>query len=478
MNKKRFLSAIVLSGLLLPAGWISAQNAGSDMLYYSMVDEEQARQDARNSADADEADAVLFSSSKIDWNLGTFTSNVSMDIVKAGIPMPSGKNAAVNKIKMELPVLIKDPLLSVYADDTRTLGDMVLDGSLTLEELTRIIDNAKETPAYFKNGGDRLLTEHTIRLEDIGSLFVKHKSPYTQQKPIERIASRAYTGIVIDARGTLPVHGEFVESLVDPCLFPKIYDENMTLVYERNMVDPKIAAKQGINSYTTDINGKEFTKRVGDDPLWITAEQVFGVYRCDPVISRDDYLRIATVPENLKLLKEGKIVILLGKEQISHRVSAPDKNTSYYVELQKLRYVFEDKVPNTVIKDGPGGIQITVQDLNFVADSAELLPDDKERVGLIAAQIKDVVMKGNYTIKVEGHTADVNKPAGQLQLSIDRASSIVDILTSIGIDRSLITSRGFGGTRPIADNATPEGRAANRRVEITIMPADSYTQKR
>ncbi|MBQ9538586.1 MAG: OmpA family protein, partial [Treponema sp.] len=331
---------------------------------------------------------------------------------------------------------------------------------------------------YFKNGGDRLLTEHTIRLEDIGSLFVKHKSPYTQQKPIERIASRAYTGIVIDARGTLPVHGEFVESLVDPCLFPKIYDENMTLVYERNMVDPKIAAKQGINSYTTDINGKEFTKRVGDDPLWITAEQVFGVYRCDPVISRDDYLRIATVPENLKLLKEGKIVILLGKDQISHRVSAPDKNTSYYIELQKLRYVFEDKVPNTVIKDGPGGIQITVQDLNFVADSAELLPDDKERVGLIAAQIKDVVMKGNYTIKVEGHTADVNKPAGQLQLSIDRASSIVDILTSIGIDRSLITSRGFGGTRPIADNATPEGRAANRRAEITIMPTDSYTQKR
>ncbi len=448
------------------------------MLYYSKIDEEQARQDARNSADADEATAVLYSSSKIDWNQGIFTSNVSMDIVKAGIPMPSGKNAAVNKIKMELPVLIKDPLLSIYADDTRTLGDMVLDGSLTLEELTRIIDNAKETPAYFKNGGDRLLTEHTIRLEDIGSLFVKHKSPYTQQKPIERIASRAYTGIVIDARGSLPVHGEFVESLVEPCLFPKIYDENMTLVYERNMVDPKIAAKQGINSYTTNINDKDVEKRIGDDPLWITAEEVFGVYRCDPIISRDDYLRIATVSDNLKLLKEGKIVILLGKEQIAHRVSAPEKSTSYYVELQKLRYVFEDKVPNTVIKDGPGGIQITVQDLNFVADSAELLPSEKERVGLIAQQIKEVVSNGNYTIKVEGHTADVNKPAGQLQLSIDRAKTIVDILTSVGVEESLISSRGYGGTKPIADNSSAEGRAANRRVEITIMPADSYTQKR
>ncbi|MBP5156571.1 MAG: OmpA family protein [Treponema sp.] len=478
MNKRKLLSAMALSAMILPAGWISAQSSGRDMLYYSKVDEEQARQDAKNSADVDEAEAVLFSSSKIDWSRGTFSSNVSMDIVKAGIPMPSGKNAAVNKIKMELPVLIKDPLLSIYVDDTRTLSDMVLDGSLTLEELTRIIDNAKETPAYFKNGGDRLLTEHTIRLEDIGSLFVKHRSPYTQQKPIARIASRAYTGIVIDARGKLPVHGEFVESLVDPCLFPKVYDSNMTLVYERNMVDPKIASKQGINAYCTDIHDRDFEKRVGDDPLWITAEQVFGVYRCDPVISSEDYLRIATVPANLKLLQEGKIVILLGKEQITHRVSAPDKSTSYYVELQKLRYVFEDKVPNTVVKDGPGGIQITVQDLNFIADSAELLPADKERVGMIAAQIKEVVASGNYSIKVEGHTADVNKPAGQLQLSIDRANTIVDVLTAIGIDKGLISARGYGGTKPIADNATSEGRAANRRVEITIMPADSYVQKR
>ncbi|MBQ6565575.1 MAG: OmpA family protein [Treponema sp.] len=477
MNKRLLLSAMVLSSLILPVARLTAQSSGRDMLYYDKVDAEEAKQNARNSASVDEAEAVLFSSSKIDWRKGTFTSNVSMDIVKAGIPMPSGKNAAVNKVKMELPVLIKDPLLSIYVDDTRTLSDMVLDGSLTLEELTRIIDNAKETPAYFKNGGDRLLTEHTIRLEDIGSLFVKHKSPYTQQKPIARIASRAYTGIVIDARGMLPVHGEFVESLVDPCLFPKVYDSNMTLVYERNMVDPKIASKQGINSYFTDVNDKDFEKRVGDDPLWITAEQVFGVYRCDPVISNEDYLRIATVPANLKLLQEGKIAILLGKEQIAHRVSAPDKSTSYYMDFTKLKYVFEDLVPTT-ISDGAPGLVIRIDDLNFVADSAELLPADKERVGIIALQIKDVVAGGKYRIQVDGHTADVNKPAGQMQLSVDRANSIVNIMTAIGIDKGIISSRGYGGTKPIGDNSTSEGRAANRRVEITIMPPDSYVQRR
>ncbi len=447
-------------------------------VFYASIDREQAAEDARNSANVSEYEAVLSSVSFIDWNKETFVSDVSLDVVKAGIPMPSGKSAALTKIRMDLPVLVKDPLLSIYVDDTNTVGDLVLAGTLTLEQLTDIIDGSKQTPSYFKNGGDQLLTKHSINLQELGTLFVKHHAAYVQRRPIERIASRAYSGIVIDARGILPVHGEFVDSAVEPCLFPKVWDENMTLVYERNMVNPDVAGKSGIVSYCNDRFSKGFEERVGDDPLWITAKEVFGVYRCDPVISSDDYLRIATVPANLKLLEQGKVVVLLGEDKISHRVTAPEKTASYYMDLQRLKYVFEDRVPDTVIKDGPGGIQITVQDLRFVADSAELLASEKDRVGMIALQIKDAVAGGDYTIMVEGHTADVNKPNGQMNLSIRRAQAIVDVLTSVGVDKSLISSRGFGGTRPIADNATAEGRAANRRVEIIIMPKDADAQRR
>lgn len=441
-------------------------------------DIEKAKEDARQSADVSKEEACFFSSSKIDWNKQTFVSQVSLDLVKAGIPMPSGKSSAANRITMELPLLIKDPLLSVYIDDTRTIGDLVLNGTITLDQLTRIIDSSKQTPASFKNGGNELQTQHTLKLQEIGSLLVKHKKPYTQQKPIERISSRAYSGIIIDARGILPVHGDFVQSSVQPCLFPQIWDENMILVYERNMVDPSIAKTQGIISYTTDKNEKSLKNRVGDDPLWITAQEVFGVYRCDPVISHDDYLRITTIPENLKLLEQGKVVILLGSEQIAHSVSAPEKNVTYYTELQRLRYEFDDVVPNTVVKEGTGWIQITVQDLLFKADSAQLLPDEVNRIGIIAQQIKEAVSNGDFTILVEGHTADVNKPNGQLNLSIERAQAIVNALESNGISKSIMTYKGYGGTQPIQDNSTPEGRAANRRVEIKIMPRESFEQRR
>jgi outer membrane protein OmpA-like peptidoglycan-associated protein len=75
---------------------------------------------------------------------------------------------------------------------------------------------------------------------------------------------------------------------------------------------------------------------------------------------------------------------------------------------------------------------------------------------------------------IEGHTADVNKPNGQMKLSIERAQEIIRELTANGLDKNLFTYRGYGGTKPVASNETAEGRALNRRVEITVMPKGSY----
>ena len=470
--KKKHLSALC-SLLLMAKALVAAQ----DLVYYSPDEEEAARRMAERGANISEEDATMAARSRIDWSKKAFTSDVSLDIVKAGIPMPSGKSSAVNKIQMELPILVKDTLLSIYADDTRTLADLVLEGTLTLDELTRIIDNSHHTPASFENGGTRLQTEHNIKLQEIGSLLVKHHTPYTQRKPIQRIASRAYSGIIIDARGVLPVQGEFVSSEVQPCLFPKIWDEDMTLVYERNMVDPATAKEKGIVSYAADKTVHIYEESVGKDPLWITAKKVYGVYRCDPVISHDDYLRITTVAENLKLLQEGKVLILLGKDQLAHRVSAPERSITYYRDFVHLKHILEDEVPEVTVEDTIG-TQITLHDLHFIADSSQLLPSERERIGLVAAQIKDVLSHGEWTIMVDGHTADVNKPTGQLTLSIQRAQAIVNELVDQGIPPSLFTYRGFGGTMPIADNSTDAGRAANRRVVITLIPKEADAQRR
>lgn len=481
MQKKDIFALAAVFFMLNPFSGIAQSTENSSYKRAGFSDEEirNAEQNAWASANVSKEKSIITSSSSVDWKKGAFVSEISMDVVKAGIPMPSGKSLAVNKIKMELPVLVKDPLLSLYADDTRTLEDLVREGTLTLEELTRIVDNSRQTPAYFYQGSNNLKTTNTIDLQDIGSLLVKHRKPYVQDIPIDRIASRAYSGIVIDARGVLPIHGEFTKSSISPCLFPRIWDENMHLVYERNMVNPDIAKKSGIVEYMTETGSNGSTQRAGKDPLWIMAKKVYGVNRCDPVISYEDYLRIATVAENRKLLQEGKVVILLGKEEISHGVTAAERSTRYYLDYTKIRKELE-KTTEVSIQDSPvSGMEITMEDLRFVADSTELLPEERPRVREIAEQIKARLANGGeYTITVEGHTADVNKPEGQMNLSVQRAQAVIKALTQDGIDSSLFTFKGYGGTKPVADNSTAEGRARNRRVVIKLTPRLAEEQRR
>lgn len=74
-------------------------------------------------------------------------------------------------------------------------------------------------------------------------------------------------------------------------------------------------------------------------------------------------------------------------------------------------------------------------------------------------------------ILIAGHTDDVGKPNRNLTLSVDRAAAVRDwLVDASGIPSTRFAIQGYGDTRPVADNATPEGRARNRRVEITLVP--------
>lgn len=77
--------------------------------------------------------------------------------------------------------------------------------------------------------------------------------------------------------------------------------------------------------------------------------------------------------------------------------------------------------------------------------------------------------KDDDRIEIGGHTDNVGSAASNLKLSSDRAIAVKDYLVSKGIDESRIQTKGYGSTKPIENNKTAEGRAANRRTEVTIL---------
>jgi outer membrane protein OmpA-like peptidoglycan-associated protein len=112
------------------------------------------------------------------------------------------------------------------------------------------------------------------------------------------------------------------------------------------------------------------------------------------------------------------------------------------------------------------GIRLTVQDLRFVPDSAEILSEEMPRLDRIAEALRGIP---DRTFLVEGHTASLGRSEGEIQLSTARARRIVEELIRRGIAADRFIYQGWGGLHPLGDNSTEAGRRVNRRVEITIL---------
>lgn len=134
---------------------------------------------------------------------------------------------------------------------------------------------------------------------------------------------------------------------------------------------------------------------------------------------------------------------------------------------QELNQSFQDaEITDVQVQSGEEGVKLTLQNLQFVADQATLLPGEEGRLDTIADVLKAIPGR---SLVITGHTADVGRPAEQAKLSEDRARAIVEALKSRGIEAARMYYRGKGATEPLGDNQTPEGRGVNRRVEITIL---------
>jgi outer membrane protein OmpA-like peptidoglycan-associated protein len=101
--------------------------------------------------------------------------------------------------------------------------------------------------------------------------------------------------------------------------------------------------------------------------------------------------------------------------------------------------------------------------LHLAFDAGKLRPDQAKAVAEVARLLKD---NPGLKLTVEGHTDDVGPRAANDKLARDRAAAVVDALAAAGIPRDRLKSAGPGPAKPIADNATSEGRARNRRVEL------------
>ena len=124
-------------------------------------------------------------------------------------------------------------------------------------------------------------------------------------------------------------------------------------------------------------------------------------------------------------------------------------------------------ISNTTVEKTDEGITISLENIQFEADSAHLLPAEKEKIEKIGKLLSNYP---DYELLISGHTALAGKAEDRQVLSEQRAAAVANYLIELGVrEQHHIFTRGFGAEKPIAPNTTEANMARNRRVEITVL---------
>jgi outer membrane protein OmpA-like peptidoglycan-associated protein len=170
---------------------------------------------------------------------------------------------------------------------------------------------------------------------------------------------------------------------------------------------------------------------------------------------------------------QGKIVTKT-KQELAESKQSGEKTAEKLASEQEARAAADKRAADAqaalaklaAVKDEPRGMVITLSgSVLFASNQATLLPAARERLD----QVCDVLLTTRErNLTVEGYTDSRGSDSLNLDLSQRRADAVRDYIVQRGYGADLIKSRGFGKGSPVADNASSEGRANNRRVEIII----------
>jgi hypothetical protein len=264
----------------------------------------------------------------IDWEKLEFNAAVSLDLASANIRLPTGRNQAEELIGAEYVRLIRPGILSIPVDSSRTIENLIETGEFSLLRAEGLALSAHAAAPSLSTDMSRLQANYSLSLAGISAELIRHRQPAEIRRVLSPPPSAAYTGIIIIAAGELPVHGMSRSALALPCLFPKIWDTGKTLIYERNMLAVTAGSGNAMVRYTRGENifrptpsglSPEISAIVGDRPLRIIARGVFGIRPTDLIIDEADALALISSEENHRLLREGRVVLVLNDTALQSR---------------------------------------------------------------------------------------------------------------------------------------------------------------
>ena len=166
------------------------------------------------------------------------------------------------------------------------------------------------------------------------------------------------------------------------------------------------------------------------------------------------------------VVESGRIVL---RGPIADRETA-DLLAAEYASLGLAGIDVVDNLEVTGDAPPPSGRVVLTDAILFAVGSSTLGTTDQDLIDVLVAV---ALSEENSTMTIVGHTDSTGSPVANLELSLERANTLRDVLVDAGVPIESLRTEGAGDTDPIGDNATAEGRSLNRRIEFELKPTVS-----
>ena len=231
----------------------------------------------------------------------------------------------------------------------------------------------------------------------------------------------------------------------------KDFDEQKALRQKR---EAELADVQAKLADTSDKLGKRISKLEAD---------LNELYKVKEALDAD---KNAALDEKTRLQGSIDAMKAAFSDLAKRKAEADGRLAEFKSLLDRFRSLIDAGKLRVKIADGRMVVELA-SDVLFASGSAVLSKDGKAavaEVGTLLAQIPD------RKFQVEGHTDNVPSKGGNWELGAARAITVVKTMVEAGVPTARISAASFGDAKPAQPNDTPEGKAANRRIEIVVVP--------
>lgn len=151
--------------------------------------------------------------------------------------------------------------------------------------------------------------------------------------------------------------------------------------------------------------------------------------------------------------------------EIRGKTDDPNKDKVLDIEVSMRAKEFDANIKKAIESATPADKTLPLNHISFETGSATLSANSKFELDNLVTAMNAYP---SLSVEVAGHTDNVGDAAANLALSTARASSVVKYLTDRGISAGRLRARGYGDTKPLVPNDSPENQAKNRRTELII----------